>query len=111
MALARRSIVILTCWIAATGFGWSQPVGFNPDPSAVRVGNYELDPAHSRVTWTTSHTSGLSHYSGLFVRITGRLTIDPRQPEGATIQVTVALNQGGTFDAALDERLYKDFFD
>jgi polyisoprenoid-binding protein YceI len=109
-ANCRNFVAMMMLSTFVVGIAYGQPV-FNPDPSAVRPGTYELDPAHSRITWTTSHTAGLSHYSGLFIQLNDRLTIDPKQPETATLQVAVSMDKGGTFDSALDERLHKDFFD
>jgi polyisoprenoid-binding protein YceI len=106
----RKARVAMMLSSFVVGIAYGQPA-FNPDPSAVHPGTYELDPAHSRITWTTSHTAGLSHYSGLFIQLDGRLTIDPKQPETAALQVAVSMDKGGTFDSALDERLHKDFFD
>ncbi len=92
------------------GHGEPAP-GFTTDPSAVRPGSYELDSSHGKITWTVDHF-GLSHYRGQFVDVTGRLTIDPKQPERATLQVTVPLDKVGTFHAGLDQHLRNaDFFD
>ena len=85
MYASRKTLVAMILSSFVVGIAYGQPA-FNPDPSAVRAGTYELDPAHSRITWTTSHTAGLSHYSGLFIQLNGHLTIDPKQPETAALK-------------------------
>ena len=84
---------------------------FNPDPAALRAGAYELDPSHSKITWTTSHF-GLSRYRGQFAGLSGRLRIDPEDPERAVLQVVVPIDGVGTFHPGLDAHLRTaDFFD
>jgi polyisoprenoid-binding protein YceI len=99
--------VIVAAIVNPAAYGQSN---FNPDPSAVHAGNYELDPLHSKITWTTSHF-GLSRYNGQLADVTGRLNIDPKQPERTTLQVTLPMDKGGTFQSNLDERLRTEFFD
>jgi polyisoprenoid-binding protein YceI len=105
----RQLSVVSLLLIAASGAAYGQPK-FDPDPSGIRPGIYELDPAHSKITWTTSHF-GMSHYRGQFVALTGRLTLDPKEPERANLQVVVPMDKVGTFDPELDKRLHTDFFD
>ncbi|MGE4046623.1 MAG: YceI family protein [Acetobacteraceae bacterium] len=101
--------LILSLPILLVDVGQAQPA-FNPDVSAVRAGTYELDPAHGKITWTASHF-GMSHYKGQFVGLAGRLTLDPSEPERASLQITVPMEKVGTFDTELDRRLRTDFFD
>jgi polyisoprenoid-binding protein YceI len=94
------------------GHGQTRPAAaFDSNPSAVRAGTYALDSDHGKITWSVSHF-GLSRYQGQFVGVTGRLTLDPKAPEQATLQITVPLDRVGTFHAGLDAHLRNaDFFD
>ena len=90
------------------GFGatsWLQRRSFS-----VRAGFYEIDPLHTRVTWTTSHF-GMSRYSGQLVELNGRLEINPSDPTRSALSVTVPMDKGGVFQPELDKRLLTEFFD
>ncbi|MBD0270898.1 MAG: YceI family protein [Acetobacteraceae bacterium] len=102
----------LSAVVAGSAPGRGEPPrGFDADPAAVRAGTYQLDAAHGKITWAVSHF-GLSWYRGQFVDLSGRLTIDPGQPERATLQVSVPLDKAGTFHEGLDAHLRNaDFFD
>jgi polyisoprenoid-binding protein YceI len=100
----------LSASLANMAPGRAQPA-FNPDPAAIRPGTYEVDPSHAKVTWTVSHF-GLSLYRGQLTDLTGKLSIDPKEPERAVLQVTIPMDKGGTFHEGLDAHLRTaDFFD
>lgn len=84
---------------------------FNRDPAQIQAGTYELDPAHSKITWSVSHL-GFSTYVGQFAGGTGNLTIDPKSPQAAKLDVTVNTAAVGTLNKALDDHLKSaDFLD
>jgi polyisoprenoid-binding protein YceI len=84
---------------------------FNRSPAQVRAGTYTLDPAHSKITWSVNHF-GFSTYTGQFAGGTGVLTIDPKAPAAATLDVTVDTAAVGTLNKALDDHLKSaDFLD
>jgi polyisoprenoid-binding protein YceI len=110
---AMRSIVFVAFVLAAASCavtGFAQPQGFSVDPETIRSGDYEIDPNHTRVTWTVSHF-GMSRYSGQLVELNGRLQVDASHPAGSSLTVTVPLDKGGVFQADLDKRLLTEFFD
>jgi polyisoprenoid-binding protein YceI len=80
------------------------------EPLAVRAGSYEIDPLHSRVTWTTNHR-GFSNYSGLLIELTGRMTLNPAELDRTTLAVTIPMDKGGGFQSNLDGVLQKTFFE
>lgn len=84
---------------------------FNRNPTEVRAGAYTLDPAHSKITWSVNHL-GFSTYVGQFAGGTGSLTIDPKQPATAKLDVKVNTAEVGTLNKALDDHLKSaDFLD
>lgn len=84
---------------------------FNRNPAEVRAGDYKLDPAHSKITWSVNHL-GFSTYVGQFAGGTGALTIDPKAPQAAKLEVTVNTADVGTLNKALDDHLKSaDFLD
>ena len=51
-------------------------------------GNYQIDPAHSRVIFKVGHI-GLSKYVGRFNTFDARLEFDPEKPEQTKLEATV----------------------
>src|SRR3546814_2805841 len=58
-----------------------------PDPSRVVAGTYNVDSDHTQVLFTVTHL-GFSTYTGMFVAPTGTLTIDPKNPSAAKVDIT-----------------------
>jgi polyisoprenoid-binding protein YceI len=58
------------------------------EPTAQPAGTYEIDHAHSSLTWKVNHL-GLSNYTARFSRFHAVLHIDPAKPETAKVLVTV----------------------
>lgn len=84
---------------------------FVKNPAEVRAGTYTLDPEHSKITWFVNHL-GFSTYAGQFAGATGTLTLDPKAPTAARLDVTVKTDDVGTLNAALDKHLKTpDFLD
>jgi polyisoprenoid-binding protein YceI len=82
-----------------------------PDPAAVTAGSYNIDPRHSQVLFTVNHM-GFSEYTGQFTNPTGTLTIDPKNPSAAKVDVTFPIDKVSTTVPDLDAHLKtKDFFD
>jgi polyisoprenoid-binding protein YceI len=72
------SIVALTLAVAVA----------RAEPTTQTAGTYELDRAHSSLTWKVDHL-GLSSYTARFSRFEAVLDIDPAKPESAKLLVTV----------------------
>lgn len=82
-----------------------------PDPARVQAGTYIMDSAHTQVAFTVNHF-GFNNYVGLFGTPTGSLTIDPKQPEKASLTVEIPMNEARTSSTKLDEHLKTpDFLD
>lgn len=82
-----------------------------PIASRVVAGTYAIDAAHSQVLFTVNHL-GFSIYTGEFTNPSGTLTIDPRKPSAATLDVRFPIKDVHTTVAALDAHLQKpEFFD
>lgn len=81
------------------------------DPARVQAGTYIVDPAHTQVAFTVNHF-GFNNYVGLFGNITGSLTIDPAQPEKASVSIEIPMDQARTSSDKLDQHLKTpDFLD
>lgn len=83
---------------------------FTKEPSEVRSGQYVLDPAHGKITWSISHL-GYSTYIGQFSDVQGTLTLDSANPAQSSLDVSVNMDSAGTFHPELDAHLKnEDFF-
>lgn len=76
------------------------------NPAAVSGGTYRVDPAHTLVSWTLDHM-GFSPYTGIFGDVTGTLTLDPRRPNRARVDVLVPVSKVVTASAGLTEHLLR----
>ncbi|MEH3047149.1 YceI family protein [Sphingomonas adhaesiva] len=77
----------------------------------VAAGTYQVDPAHTQVTWTVNHM-GFSMLQGQFGASEGSITIDPAKPAQTKVDVTFPIDQLSVTNAKFAEHLKsKDFFD
>lgn len=82
----------------------AQPAAPSTDPSAVQAGTYAVEPTHTRVMFAVSHM-GFTTWFGDFTQTAGSLTLDPRNPAGDRLDVTVQTASVATTNAKLDGEL------
>ena len=76
------------------------------NPAAVTGGTYTADPGHTLVVWTVDHL-GFSPYTGIFGDVTGSLTLDPKNPNAAKVDVTIPVSKVVTASAGLTQHLLR----
>ena len=76
------------------------------NPAAVTGGTYKADPDHTLVMWTVDHL-GFTPYTGIFGSVTGTLTIDPKNPNAAKVDVTIPVSKVTTASAGLTQHLLR----
>jgi polyisoprenoid-binding protein YceI len=76
------------------------------NPTAVSGGTYTVDPGHTLVVWTLDHL-GFSPYTGIFGDVTGTLLLDPKNPNAAKVDVTIAVSKVVTASAGLTQHLLR----
>ncbi|WP_394646531.1 YceI family protein [uncultured Sphingomonas sp.] len=82
-----------------------------PQAARVAAGTYQVDPAHTQVTWEVNHM-GFSMLQGQFGAQGGSITIDPKQPAATKVDVTFAINDLSVTSAQFATHLKSaDFFD
>lgn len=59
-----------------------------PLPTEAPAGTYEMDPAHTSLTFQLNHL-GFSNYTAWFTRVSGKLAFDPANPMGMTVEATI----------------------
>lgn len=74
--------------------------------AAITGGTYTADAGHTLVEWTVDHL-GFSPYFGLFGNVTGTLTLDPKNPAAAKVDVTIPVAEVTTASAGLTKHLLK----
>ena len=80
-------------------------------PSEVQAGDYRLDPAHGKITWSVDHM-GFSTYVGQFTDVSGTLNLDVRNPSASRLQANVKTDSVNSLNPALDGHLKTaDFLD
>ena len=82
------------------------------DVAAAPKGAYVLDPTHTSVNWSLSH-SGLSFYTARFDGITGALDFDPAAPTNSALDIRIDPKGVSTGDSVWDDTLATDgrYFD
>jgi polyisoprenoid-binding protein YceI len=76
------------------------------NPAAVTGGNYTVDSGHTLVVWTLDHM-GFSPYTGMFGEVTGTLTLDPKRPQSAKVDVIIPVSKVITASAGLTQHLLR----
>lgn len=80
-------------------------------PSEVQAGDYRLDPAHGKITWSVDHL-GFSKYYGQFVNVQAELKLDPANPAASSLTATIPLTEVDSNSDGLNRHLQTaDFFD
>lgn len=74
------------------------------NPTHVQAGSYAVEPTHTRVMFAVSHM-GFSTWFGDFTQSAGTLTLDPKAPSAASLDVTVQTASVSTTNAKLDGEL------
>ena len=103
MRLALAAVLLLATGAAVA----QQPPMAAPgskNPAAITGGTYTADPGHTLVTWTLDHM-GFSPYTGIFGDVTGTLTLDPKNPLAAKVDVTIPVSKVTTASAGLTDHL------
>jgi polyisoprenoid-binding protein YceI len=80
-------------------------------PAEVQAGDYKLDPAHGKITWSVDHL-GFSTYTGQFVNVQAELKLDPANPSASSLTATIPLTEVASNSDGLNKHLQTaDFFD
>lgn len=77
-----------------------------PDASRVSGGAYTVDNEHTLIRWKVDHL-GITPYFGLFGQVTGNLTLDPKNPSAAKVDVTIPVSKVLTASPGLNAHLLK----
>lgn len=76
------------------------------DVARITGGLYKVDHEHTMVRWEVDHL-GVTPYFGTFGQITGSLTLDPKNPAAAKVDITIPVSKVTTASAGLTAHLLK----
>ena len=111
MSLSRRNIgfIAAAATLAVTAPLIAQQAPAKPgarDAARVTGGTYAIDNEHTLVRWKVDHL-GITPYLGIFGQITGSLTLDPKNPNAAKVDVTIPVAKVTTASPGLTAHLLK----
>jgi polyisoprenoid-binding protein YceI len=106
-----RSILV---GAASLGLLWSvaaaaPPTGAPPNLrfEAVPVGDYTVEPSHTRILFSLSHL-GLTTWYGDFSGASGAAKIDPAHPSASSVEISIPTDSVSTTNTVLDAELKGD---
>ncbi|WP_326524647.1 YceI family protein [Sphingomonas sp.] len=76
------------------------------NPALVTGGTYTADAAHSLIGWRVDHL-GFNDYFGIFGDVAGTLTLDPKKPNAARVEVTIPVSKVTTASTGLTGHLLR----
>ena len=107
MPKMRKILLALPLFVAVPLLAQSAPqVPGTMDVARVTAGTYAVDPNHTLVGWRVSHF-GFNDYFGIFGDATGALTLDPKNPNGAKVDITIPVSKVTTANAGLTGHLLR----
>lgn len=108
MRIAYAALLALAS-TAAIGIAQQPPMSApgSKNPAAVTGGTYTVDPGHTLIEWTVDHL-GFTPYFGIFGDATGTLTLDPKTPNAAKVDITIPVSKVTTASAGLTSHLLRE---
>lgn len=74
--------------------------------AAITGGTYTVDAGHTLIGWRVDHM-GFNDYFGIFGDATGTLTLDPKKPGAAKVDITIPVAKVTTANAGLTAHLLR----
>jgi polyisoprenoid-binding protein YceI len=102
----RISVVAAFALLSTVAVAQAPSTPGSRNPAAISGGTYKVDSGHTLVKWTLDHL-GFSPYTGIFGEVTGTLTLDPRRPNRARVDVLIPVSKVVTASAGLTEHLLR----
>ncbi|QGN53372.1 YceI family protein [Novosphingobium sp. Gsoil 351] len=99
-------LALLALPLAAQQMQMPKQVPGKLDKTRVAAGIYKLDSNHTLIGWRVDHL-GFSDYFGVFGDSTGSLTLDPKNPATAKVEVTIPVAKVLTASPGLNAHLLR----
>jgi polyisoprenoid-binding protein YceI len=104
----RKLLLALPLLIAVPLLAQNGPPAVPGTKAVARVtaGNYTADANHTLIGWRVSHF-GFNDYFGIFGSVSGTLSLDPKKPNAAKVDITVPVSKVTTASAGLTDHLLR----
>lgn len=102
--------IVLATLLAATAIATpivAQQMPGTKDKAAITGGSYTVDANHTLVKWEVNHF-GFSPLWGLFGQVTGTMQLDPKNPAGSKVDVTIPVSKMVTGVPGFTAHLLRD---
>ena len=99
-ALTAAALVLPSC-AQILQAAWTPPTR---DASRVQPGTYAVDPEHTQIVFSVVHM-GFTSYAGMFSRVSGSLTVVPKDPSAMSVAISVPIASIATTSTKLDGEL------
>jgi polyisoprenoid-binding protein YceI len=96
----RRVLIALPLIVAAPLLAQQMQKPGSKSTASITGGTYTVDPNHTLIGWRVDHM-GFNDYFGIFGDSTGTLTLDPKKPNAAKVDITIPVSKLTTANAAL----------
>jgi polyisoprenoid-binding protein YceI len=103
----RRFLIALPLLVAAPLLAQQMQKPGSKSTAAITGGTYTVDSAHTLVGWRVDHM-GFNDYFGIFGDATGTLTLDPKKPNAAKVDITIPVSKVTTANAGLTAHLLRE---
>jgi polyisoprenoid-binding protein YceI len=97
----RKLLLALPLFVAVPLIAQSAPQAPGAkDVARVTAGNYTADPGHTLIGWRVDHL-GFNDHFGIFGSVSGTLSLDPKNPNAAKVDMTIPVSKVTTASAGL----------
>jgi polyisoprenoid-binding protein YceI len=104
--MRRIALIALPLLVAAPVIAQQMAKPGSKSTAAITGGVYTVDPGHTLIQWRVDHM-GFNDYFGLFGDSTGTLTLDPKNPNAAKVEITIPVSKITTASAGLTSHLLR----
>jgi polyisoprenoid-binding protein YceI len=104
--MRRIALIALPLLIAAPVIAQQMTKPGSKSTAAITGGTYAVDPGHTLIGWRVDHM-GFNDYFGIFGDSTGTLTLDPKKPNAAKVEITIPVSKLTTASAGLTSHMLR----
>jgi polyisoprenoid-binding protein YceI len=104
--MRRIALIALPFLVAAPVIAQQMAKPGSKSTAAITGGTYTVDPGHTLIQWRVDHM-GFNDYFGIFGDSTGTLTLDPKNPNAAKVEITIPVSKITTASAGLTSHLLR----
>ena len=104
--MRRIALIALPLLMAAPVIAQQMAKPGSKSTTSITGGTYTVDAAHTLIGWRVDHM-GFNDYFGIFGDSTGTLTLDPKKPNAAKVDITIPVLKLTTANAGLTSHMLR----